>query len=82
MVTNTDGKVAVKYYQPTPKRVVIGNTVYDFVYRNYVSLAWINPEDVDKILSITNSSCNCSKGTSIFRLANERDVLIWENRLP
>ena len=80
MVTNEDGYVAVRYYQPTNKYVGIGDPLqreYLFEARAAgVSLAWINPVDVDKILSMKKQCCG-GNSNPIFHLANERDVQIW-----
>lgn len=75
---NDAGQVAVKYYQQIPKQVKVMGTLYIFGIRAQISMAWINPEHVDSVLSIRGGCCGAKK-PGVFRLANEADVRRWTN---
>ncbi len=79
MPTNSNGYVAVKHYQFIHKRVQINGRTYDFIPRHGVSMAWVHPDDVGKLLEL-RGGCNCPNNTSgkSFRLANDLDVSYWE----
>lgn len=81
MVTR-NGKVALQHRTTNPVSVQIDGTdrVYSFVPQYNVSLAWVNEEDVQKLLSIKEKSCNCGNGSSAqkFIPASEINVCLWE----
>jgi hypothetical protein len=80
METNERGEVALKYYQPQNKYVRVGGEKY---YREYlfvvgragISMAWIQPQDVEEVLKIIGGCCG--GGGPVFRYANAGDVRIW-----
>jgi hypothetical protein len=80
MVINENGYVALRYFQSINKYVSIGDPVqreYLFVSGNSgVSLAWIAPQDVDRILAMKKMCCGGNENP-MFHYANERDVQIW-----
>lgn len=81
MVTR-DGKVAVQHRTTNPTTVQMQGTdrVYTFVPKNNVSMAWVDEQDLDKILAIKTKTCECNGGTmdAKFRLASEINVKIHE----
>jgi hypothetical protein len=77
-IINDTGQVAVKYYQQIPKRVVVGEVLYIFSIRGQISMAWIAPEHLDRVLSAVGGCCG-NKKPGVFRLANESDVRRWTN---
>ncbi len=78
MVTNDIGWVAMTYYQPAPKQVQVGNITYSFDVKAAISMAWIRPEHVDAVSTMTKQCCGDTK-RRIFRFANEDAVRIWTN---
>lgn len=80
MVTNDVGQIALKYLSPVPKFISAnGGGEYIFSVRANISLAWIEPKDVNNILGI-KSGCNCGSGKKrVFVYANEDDVRRWTN---
>lgn len=79
MVTNDAGQVAMKYFQPHRKYVLLGNEhEYVFTVRANISLTWVEPEDVQRILNIRRSCCGGKRNQQFF-LANESDVRRWTN---
>ena len=74
MQKNEQGQVAVKRLRQNPKRVDMGGgKFYLFVPRNNICLAWVDPEDVDKVLAVKHICCNNSPKQQ-FWLASEKDV--------
>lgn len=82
MVTNENGKVAIRYYQSENKFVKIGESAeHQYLFETRaagISLAWVNASDVDAVLKIMKG-CGCSGGSQhpMFHLASEMDVKIW-----
>ena len=84
MVVNTEGKIAIKWaiQQRMPKAVRIDETGEYFVFtsRQNVSMDWVNPEYVAKILSIKETAgCKCNKGNlqPAYTYASLIDVNLW-----
>lgn len=48
-VVREDGYVAMQHYSTNPANVKVGDTIYVFVPKHNVSMAWINPNDVAKL---------------------------------
>lgn len=72
-IINQDGNVAIGYYQPVFKIVKLrSGKEYNFT-NNYVSLAWVKPEDVDEVLKIPYGCCGAQKAGAFF-LANANYV--------
>lgn len=76
MVTNEEGQVALVYYQAIPHVVKARQTEYAFVAKRAISLAWINPDDVEALLSVRRQCCGGNKAPS-YQYANEAQVRIW-----
>ena len=81
-MVNRDGKVALQHTSTNPAVVQIEGTdvVYYFTPRHNVSLAWVDEQYVEKLLSIKTQSCNCGGGAqkNKFMLASETNVCIHE----
>lgn len=79
-ITNEAGEVALKYRQPAP--VIARNTPskkeYAFVVKANISMAWVDPQDVDNLISRTKTCCGGNRKKQFF-LANESDVRRWTN---
>ena len=73
-VKNDAGQIALKRLRTNPKLVQLGtDTFYQFSPRYNICLAWVDPEDVDRILSMKRDCCG-SGGKRQFWLASESDV--------
>lgn len=77
-----EGKVAVQHRTTNPITVQIEGTDrnYTFVPLHNVSLAWVEEQDLEKILNIQMKACDCDGGrkTARFFLASETNVKIHE----
>jgi hypothetical protein len=77
---NEKGEIAVKYRQPG--NVFLGGNPsgceYVAVTQANICMAWVDPIDVDFILSKKDGCCG-GKRQSFF-LANESDVRRWTNK--
>jgi hypothetical protein len=77
MVTNEAGDVAIRYYQTTGRYVQLPNHhEYVFVSKRNICLAWVKPEDVDKVLEITKTCCGGNRN-KVFFPATQQQVNIW-----
>lgn len=79
MVTNEAGEIAIRRRQPAP--ILVRNTPtkkeYYFDVRAAISLAWVNPLDVENVLGRKKGCCD-GRGAE-FSKANEDAVRIWTN---
>lgn len=81
MVTNENGEVALRAYQTVQKLIKANGHNYVFVPKHNISLAWIKPEHVSTVLSITRN-CNCGGNRNpYFRYADQHDVDIWNGTI-
>ena len=71
-----DGYTAMKYFQPMPQNVKVGENVYHFEPKKNISMAWVKDEHVNAVLSLVKVCCGGNK-THPYRLANDSDVRIW-----
>lgn len=80
-ITNATGDIALKYHQPQ-NRVLIQKTPtgadYVFVCKANITLAWVNPDDVQHLLERRKHCCGNNK-KQVFFYANESDVRRWTN---
>ena len=76
--TNEDGWIALKRYQTINKIVTVSGEEYAFMCRFNICMAWIKPEHVDQVLSITRMCCGGNR-KSMFRYAQPLDVHRWSN---
>lgn len=82
-IYNANGQVAIKWVLKRPAKTVKidgAERVYVFVPRTNVWMAWVEPEDVERMLSYKEKTCNCANGRykQAFDYANELDVCLWE----
>ncbi len=79
MIKNENGDVAVTYFQEINKQVRVGDgTRYAWSVKRNVSLAWVNPEHVDHILSKTRNCCGGGgRKKGVFRLSSQQEVNLW-----
>jgi hypothetical protein len=86
MVKNSDGKIAVQHRKTNPTAIQIQNTdrQYYFSPLHNVCLAWVEEQDLEKILAIMEKSCDCNGGarTNKFFVASEINVNIYETGDP
>lgn len=73
---NEKGQTAVVHYQGSPKLVTVRGTHYFFDCKFGVALAWIQPDDLNEILSLTKQCCGGNRHP-MFRLATESQVHCW-----
>lgn len=76
---NGAGQVALKWILNRPAKPVQiqgTNRYYVPAYQQNVPMIWVNEEDVEKVLSIREKTCNCNNGTwnQAYILANQIDV--------
>jgi len=58
-VTSDDGKIAVQHVNTNGANISVDGTPYTFTPKHNVSLAWIAPEHLDRVLAADGSGCNC-----------------------
>jgi hypothetical protein len=78
-VTREDGYVAVQHIITNPTNTSISGTVYVFSPKFNVSLAWVAPEHLDKVLSVkADRGCNCGGvKKNKFLLSSMINVNLW-----
>lgn len=65
----SDELVAIMYYQPRPKAITVSGERYYFTLRNNISLCWVNPEHVDKMLSLKKECCGGNRKRMFHRVS-------------
>lgn len=75
-VVSEDGRIAVQHRTSNGAVVRAGNTNYVFSPQHNVSLAWVAPEHLSKVLSEVARVC-CGKSGKKFFLASMINVNIW-----
>lgn len=78
---NDQGQVAIKYYQPQNQVLVqqtLSGTDYVFICRANITLAWIEPADVEHLLARRKRCCG-NHQRQIFFYANADEVRRWTN---
>lgn len=75
-IVNDSGEIAVRWNRLTQKYVKIGVREYIFAIRSNISLAWIHPEDIDKVLALKATCCGGNLNIAC-HLASELDVKRW-----
>lgn len=77
-ITNDVGQIAIRYYQPA--QVLTKNTPsgtqYFFDVKAGVSMAWVEPEDVEALLAKRPRPC-CQKARQVYDYANQAAVDLW-----
>ena len=79
MVYNENGEVAIKHYQTLPHVLGVSGIEYAFVVQHNICLAWIQPEDVDRVLSLKKTCCGGSRKPKYIS-ATQIQVEIWEGK--
>lgn len=74
MVTNDDGRIAVKYLSPNAARV--DDLPYLWQPRRGISLAWVDPEDWEALKDRIIGCCG-DGNRKLFYLATQREVEMW-----
>jgi len=77
-VVNDKGQVAVKYFQPMSQTLKMRSRTYVFQVKKSLSIAWIEPEDVEEVLSVTKVCCGGNRN-KVYRLEHEMHVKRWLN---
>jgi hypothetical protein len=77
-ITNDSGEIGIRYLRQQQKLVSVHGRQYVFTVRANISFSWINPEDVDLILSMLGGCCGQRK-PGVFKLATEDDTRRWTN---
>lgn len=71
------GRVAVRRMHQSPRHVKVNGNDYLFRIQHNISLAWIEPEDVEAVLSIRDRSCCNKPPKRINSLADETHARRW-----
>lgn len=82
MVKRNDGTIAVQWVINTNgKTVQIQSTdrYYVFTPKMNVVMAWVREEDVARLLTVKEKTCNCNNGTykNAFQYASLVNVNLW-----
>ena len=77
-VVNDSGQVAVKYFQPMSQTLKVNGRTYIFKVMKNLSIAWIEPEDVEAVLNVTKVCCGGNRN-KVYRLEHETHVKRWLN---
>lgn len=77
-VVNEQGQVFLRYMQESPMVVSCNGHEYAFVIRGAVTMAFVDPTDVDCLLGV-RKGCNCNGGSkkNVIFLADERHAKMW-----
>lgn len=75
-ILNEGGEVAIRWNQLTQKYVKVGENEYIFVIKADIALAWVKPEDEQKVLGIRKTCCGGNLSPAC-HLASELDVKRW-----
>lgn len=76
-VIREDGLVAIQHRNSNPTAYKVDDTVYNWVARHNVSLAWVRPEHLNNVLSQQARIC-CGKQGKRFMLASLINTNIFE----
>ena len=71
-----DGKIALRYYQPIPKYVRIGQSEYVCDVRYGVSLLLVSEEEVAPLLSVIGGCCGGQR--KVFSLCGQEAFNVWK----
>ena len=80
-IANENGEIAIRYKPDIPKYLQVGKSEYVFTVNNHVSLIWVKPDEVDRILNMKKECCG---GNTTFpcQIASEVAVKFWLGLLP
>lgn len=65
-VAREDGFIAVQHRTSNPTAIKVNGNIYNFVAKHNVSMAWISPADIDKVLGEMARICCGQKGKKFF----------------
>ncbi len=71
MITNETGQIAMVYYQPAPGL----REGYYFDVRHGVCMAWVNPNDVGRLLAVRGGCCGGQR--QVIYPANQEQVNVF-----
>jgi hypothetical protein len=71
----SDGKVAIRYYQPIPKYIKIGNKEYVTDVKFGVSLVLVEESEVPALLAAEGGCCGGKR--KIFSLCGQEAFNVW-----
>ena len=77
-VVNDSGQVAVKYFQPISQTLKVNGRTYIFRVMKSLSIAWIEPQDVEAVLNIVKVCCG-NTSRKVYRLEHKTHVKRWLN---
>lgn len=77
-VTNDLGQVALQHINSNPITIQVGEKFYSFVPRYNISMAWIDAEDVDRVMARKTNSCCGNAPRSEFLYVGENNAHLWE----
>ena len=79
-MTSEKVKVAIKHYNSNPFNVKVGYNTYAFTPRFNISMAWVEAEDVEKILAVSTNRCRSCHGVPALRFsrASVEEIKRWE----
>lgn len=83
-IRNAEGRVGMKWAIPhrlAPPHIAMQGTdrVYTPEYKWNIAMIWVEEEDVERLLSHKEKTCNCKNGTyrQAFVIASALDVNLW-----
>ena len=77
MFCDERGYTLVRYKQPIPKIVEVGNEKYFFEVRKGVAAQWVKPEHLDKLLNHYDNHCSACGPKKLFSIASDAAYRIW-----
>ena len=77
MQKNEIGQIALKRLRQSPQLITVGKKQYYFAVQYNISLAWVDPEDVGKVLAVKHRCCGNNYNVQ-FVYASETDVRRWK----
>jgi len=69
-------KVALCYYQPIPKYIIVNGHEYVFGCEHSISLCWVDEGDVQTLLSLKGGCCGMN--TPLCHKAGEMEIKVFE----
>jgi hypothetical protein len=76
MVIRDDGYVALQHRNSNGAMARIGDIVYTWSPKNNISLCWVHPDHVTKLLNERANIC-CGQTSNKFLMASYTNVNLW-----
>jgi hypothetical protein len=70
-----EGKIFLRFYQPVPKLIKVGNLSFNFVVRLGISICLVDEEDVPQLLALQGGCCGRKR--QIVALASYEAANLW-----